>query len=121
MAVLVLEPLAVQRRAPGGPADQEPAGAAVAGRPGEVADPLEAEHRVEDVEGDHRDAVVRVRGRGRDPRGERARLVDALLEDLAVLVLAVEHELAGVLGLVELPDLGEDPELPEHPLHPERA
>ena len=38
-----------------------------------------------------------------------------------MLVLAVEHEVVGVLGLVELPDLGEDPELPEHPLHPERA
>ena len=52
---------------------------------------------------------------------KRARLVDALLEDLAVLVLAVEHEVAGVLGLVELPDLRVDPELAEHPLHPERA
>ena len=97
MAVLVLEPLAVQRRAPGGPADQEPARTAVAGSPGEVADALEAEHRVEDVERHHRDAVVRVRRGRRDPRREGARLVDALLQDLAVLVLAVEHEVLGVL------------------------
>ena len=121
MPVLVLQPLAVQRRAAGRGADQEPARAAVARRPGEVADPLEAEHGVEDVERHHRDAVVRVRGRRRDPRRERARLVDALLQDLAVLILAVEHEVLGVLGLVELADLGEDAELAEHPLHPERA
>ena len=118
--VLVLEPFAVQRRPAGGGADQEPARAAVARGPGEVADALEAEHRVEDVERHHRDAVVRVRRRRRDPRRERAGLVDPLLQDLAVLVLAVEHEVLGVLRRVELADLGEDPELAEHALHPER-
>ena len=54
-------------------------------------------------------------------RGERAGLVDALLKDLALLVLLVEHELVGVLGLVQLAELAEDPELPEHALHAERA
>src|SRR4029079_1433889 len=102
-------------------ADQEPARAAVAGRPREVADPLEAEHRVEAVERDHSRGVTRVRGRGGEPGRERARLVDALLEDLAVLVLAVEHEVTSVLGLVQLADRGVDPELAEHALHPERA
>ena len=121
MAVLVLQALAVERRAAGGAAEQEAARPAVAGRPREVADPLEAEHRVEDVERDHRHAVVGVRRRRGDPGGERARLVDALLEDLALLVLAVEHQLLGVLGLVELADLAEDPELAEHALHAERA
>ena len=38
-----------------------------------------------------------------------------------MLVLPVEHEVLGVLRLVELPDLGEDAELAEHALHPERA
>ena len=121
VAVLVLQALAVERRAAGGAAQQEPAGPAVAGRPRQVADPLEAEHRVEDVERDHRHAVVAVRRGRRDPGRERARLVDALLEDLALLVLAVEHQLLGVLGRVELADLGEDPELAEHALHAERA
>ena len=100
-------------------AEQEASRARVARRPGEVADPLESEHRVEDVEGDHLDAVVRVRGRGGDPRGHRSRLGDALLEDLALLVLAVEHERAGVLGLIQLADVRVDPELAEHALHPE--
>ena len=35
------------------------------------------------------------------------------------MVLAVEHERAGVLGLVELADVRVDPELAEHALHPE--
>ena len=48
-------------------------------------------------------------------------LVDALLQHLALLVLAVEHELLGVLGRVELADLAEDPQLAEHALHAERA
>jgi hypothetical protein len=99
VAVLVLQPLAVERRAPRGAADEEAARAQVAGRPREVAHALEAEHRVVDVERHHRDAVVGVRGRRGDPRAERARLVDALLEDLALLVLLVGHELVGVLGV----------------------
>ena len=54
VAVLVLQALAVERGPPGGAAEQEAAGPRVAGRPGQVADPLEAEHRVVDVERDHR-------------------------------------------------------------------
>ena len=61
VAVLVLQALAVQRRAAGRAAEQEAAGAHVAGRPGQVADALEAEHRVVDVERDHRDVVGAVR------------------------------------------------------------
>ena len=48
-------------------------------------------------------------------------LGDPLLEDLAVLVLLVEHQLLGVLGLVELTDRRVDADLAEHALHPERA
>jgi hypothetical protein len=62
VAVLVLQALAVQRGAPGGAADQEAARLHVAGGPGQVADALEAEHRVVDVERDHRPAVVGVGG-----------------------------------------------------------
>ena len=54
VAVLVLQALAVERGAAGGAAHQEAARAHVARRPGEVADALKAEHRVVDVERDHR-------------------------------------------------------------------
>src|SRR5215216_2233473 len=121
VAVLVLEALAVQGGAAGGAADQEPPGPAVPGGPGQVADALEAEHRVVDVERDHRAVAVAVGGRGRDPGRHRPRLVDALLEQLPGPVLLVEHQLVGVLGLVELAQLGPDPELAEHALHAEGA
>ena len=57
----VLQALTGQRRPAGGGADQEAAGHLVGHRPDRVAGPLEAEHRVEDVERDHRLAVRRVR------------------------------------------------------------
>ena len=103
MAVLVLQALAVQGGASGGGAEQEAPRLHVARRPSEVADPLEAEHRIEDVEGDQREAVGAVGGGGGQPGGERPRFVDALLQHLAVLGLLVGREFPGVLGLVELP------------------
>ena len=48
-----------------------------------------------------------------------ARLIDALLENLALLVLAIEHELVGVLRRVQLAHRGIDADLPEHSLHAE--
>jgi hypothetical protein len=91
VAVLVLQAFAVQRGAAGGAAEQEAARAHVAGGPDEVADALEAEHRVEDVERDHGRRGC-VGGAAAIHERHRARLVDALLEDLAVLVLLVEHQ-----------------------------
>ena len=121
VAVLVLQALAVQRGAPGGAAEQEAARADVAGQPGQVADALEAEHRVVDVERDHRHVVRAVRGGRGDPARHRAAFVDALLQHLAVLGLAVVHQLVGVLRLVELADRRVDAELAEHAFHAEGA
>ena len=104
VAILVLQPLAVQRGAAGGAAEQEAASAHVAGEPGEVADALQAEHRIVDVERDHRHVVRAVGRRRDDPARHRAAFVDALLQNLAGLVLAVVHQLIGVLRPVELAD-----------------
>src|SRR5204862_8192112 len=101
-AVLVLQALAAERRAAGGRADQEAACALVGGGPDQVADTLEAEHRVVDVERQHRQTVRRLRRRRRRPRRERAGLGDAFFEDLAAFVLAVREDRSRVLGLVEL-------------------
>ena len=73
VAVLVLQAFARERRAAGGGAEQEAARLHVARRPDEVADALEAEHRVVDVERHHVDAVVRVGRAGRDPRTDTRR------------------------------------------------
>jgi hypothetical protein len=43
-----------------------------------------------------------VGGAGGDPRRHGARLVDAFLQNLPLLVLLVEHQLVGVLRLVQL-------------------
>src|SRR6185369_4076513 len=101
---VVLEALAVEGRPAGRGADEEAPGPGVAGGPELVAGPLEAEHRVEDVERDHREGVGRVRGRGRLEARRGARLGDALLEDLAVAGLAVLHDELAVDGLVALPE-----------------
>src|ERR1700690_3681039 len=121
MTILVLQAFAIEGRTAGGAPDQEPARPHVARGPGEIADALEPEHRIVDVEGYHRHIGGRIRGARGDERGHRARLVDALLKDLAFRILAVIHELIGVLGPIELADLAEDPDLPEQTLHAEGA
>ncbi len=121
MAVLVLQALAVQRRASGRAAEHEAPRAHVAGGPDQVADALEAEHRVVDEERDRVDAVRRVRGAGRDERRHRAGLGDALLEDLAVLRFLVVEQLVAVDRVVELPHRRVDAHLAEERLHAEGA
>ena len=121
VAVLVLEALAVEGGAAGGGTEHEAAAAGVAERPGEVAGALEAEHRVEDVERDHGLAVGRVAGARGGERGHRAGLGDALLEELAVLLLAVGEEQLRVHRLVLLAAGGVDADLREQHLHAEGA
>jgi len=121
MAVLVLEPFPVEGGAAGGGAEQEAPGAHVGGLPGRIAHALEAEHRVEDVERQHRHVVAAVAGGGGHPAGETAGLVDAFLQHLAGRVLAVEHQLVGVDRLVLLAVRRVDADLPEQPFHAEGA
>ena len=120
MAVLVLEALAVERGAAGGRAHQEPAGAAVGRGPDQVADPLEAEHRVVDVERDRVHAVRAVRGAGGDEVGHAPGLVDPLLEDLPGGRLPVLGQRPLVDRVVELADGGVDAERVVHRRHAER-
>ena len=121
MAVLVLQAFAVERGAPRRAAQQEAARLHVARRPGQVADALEPEHRVVDVERDHHAVVRRVRRRRGDPAGHAARLVDAFLQDLAVLGLAVVHHLVLVDRGVVLPCGVVDADLAEQAFHAEGA
>ena len=79
MPVLVLQPLAVERRAAGGRAEQEAFRARVGSAPDGVADALEAEHRVEDVERDGLFAETGVGRAGRRKGAHRSRFGDALL------------------------------------------
>ena len=94
VAVLVLQALAVQGRSASSRAENEAAGHLVHCGPEAVAGALEPEHRVEDVDGDHRLALRGVGGADRRERGDRPGLVDALVEDLpGDRLLVGEHEL----------------------------
>ena len=98
----VLKALAGERGAPRSGAQHETAGHLVGCRPEAVAGALEAEHRIEDVDRDHRLVVGRVRRADGGERRGGAGLVDALVQDLALRALLVgQHEL-GVDRGVEL-------------------
>ena len=64
VAVFMLQAFAIERRAPGGAAQQKAARAHVPGSPRQITDTLKAEHRVEDVKRDHHLPVIAV-GSGR--------------------------------------------------------
>src|SRR5579862_291486 len=67
VTILMLQALAGEGGAAGGRAEKESTRLTVARSPDEVADALKAEHRIEDVEGHHVDAVVAVGGARSDP------------------------------------------------------
>ena len=119
VAVFVLQAFAVERGAPRRAAQQEAARLHVAGRPGQVAHALEAEHRVVHVER-HHDPVAGAVARGRgDPAGHAAGFVDAFLQDLTGLVLAVIHDLVLVDRGVLLARRVVDADLAEQAFHAE--
>ena len=121
VAVLVLQAFAGESGAAGGAAQQEAARAHVGGRPDQVADPLEAEHRVINEERNRVDAVVGVRGAGGDERAHRAGFGDAFFENLAVLGFLVIKERVHVDRLIELADTRVDADLAEQRFHAEGA
>ncbi len=121
MAVLVLQPFAVERGASRRAADQKAPCALVAGRPHQVHGALHAEHGITDIHRDHLHAVRRVAGAGGDPVGHGPGLVDAFLQDLAVLLFLVEHHLVGILRHVVLAVLVPDADLAEEAFHAEGA
>ena len=121
VAVLVLQALPEQGGASSGRSHQESAGADVGCLPDEVTGSLEAEHRIEGVERNHRHAARRVAGARRDEARHRSRLGDALLEDLAVGVLGVRQQQVVVNRFVLLTLRGVDLEFPEERVHAESA
>ena len=119
MAVLVLKAFAVERGASGRAADEEPFGTHVGCGPDRVANALESEHRVVNIERNHVDAVGRIRCPSGDETRHRSALGDPFFEDLAVLGFLVIGDRAGVDGFVKLTGVGVDPDLLEHTFHSE--
>ena len=89
---------------PAVPPSRKPARAHVRRGPDEVADALEAEHRVVDEERNRVDAVRRVRRARGDERRHRSGFGDPFLENLAVLRFVVIEQHVAVDRLVELAD-----------------
>ena len=115
---------ALRRRASCGPTvppSRKPRVRESAGRPDQVADALEAEHRVVDEERDRVHAVRRVGGAGGDERRHRSGLVDPFLENLAVRRFLVIEERVHVDRLVDLAGVRVDADLAEQRLHAEGA
>ena len=121
VAVLVLHALAVQCRATGGAAEQEALAHHVAAGPDHVADALKAEHRIEDVERHHGQAVVGVGGARRQERRHGSGLADALLENLAVLGFPIRCDRARIHRFVVLTGRRIDARLGEQAVHAEGA
>ncbi|EME17209.1 arginase/agmatinase/formimionoglutamate hydrolase, arginase family protein [Rhodococcus triatomae BKS 15-14] len=117
----VLQALTGERGAAGGGAEDEAAGHLVGRRPQSVAGALEPEHRIEDVQRDHRLAVGGVGGADRGERRRRTGLVDTLVQDLADAGLLVRQHQFGVDGGVQLTVAVVDLQRREPRVHTERA
>ena len=77
--VLVLKALARQRRATRRRAEEKAAGTRITRRPDEIADALEAEAGIENVERQHRHAMCTVARRRGNPGRHGASFADAFL------------------------------------------
>ena len=121
MAVLVLQasPASVVR--PAVPPMQKATGALIGRRPDQIADALEAEHRVINEKRDRVDPVVGIGSSRGDERTHGAGFGDAFLQNLPVLRLLVVEQGVHIHRLVELADVGVNADLPEQRLHAEGA
>ena len=89
MSILVLQTLAHESRATGGCTQQETAAALIAKSPDHITNPLEAEHRIENEEGDHIHTLVGIGRTGGGKGGHGTGLGDAFLQDLAVFCFTI--------------------------------
>ena len=117
MAIFVLQAFTIQGGTAGGAANQEASGLLITGSPGHVADPLETEHRVVDVERDHRLVVGAVTGSSSHPVRHGAQLVDTFLQYLTFAIFFIEGHLIGILRGVFLPFTAVNTNLTEQAFH----
>ena len=119
VAVFVLQTFTVQRCTAGSTTQQEAACVHIACCPCQVANALETEHRVVDVERNHRKVAVGVAGCSCDPVSHCARLVNTFLQDLTVDGFFIEHQLVFILRGILLAFRVPNTVLAEHAFHTE--
>ena len=93
----------------------------IAGSPSQIANALETEHRVVNVERNHGVTVVGIRGCHGNPVGHCTGFVDTFLQDLTVNGFFIEHQLVFVLRGVLLAFRIPNAVLAEHAFHTEGA
>ncbi len=96
VAVLMLRPFARKRRSTSRSPHQETATHRIRGRPDQVPHPLEAEHRIEDVEGDGGNPEVRIGRPGGQEGGDGSGLADPFFEDDPFFALHVGRRRVGI-------------------------
>ena len=111
--------LTVQVVRPAVPPKREAARVHIAGCPCQVADALETEHRVVNVERNHREVAVGIAGRRSNPVSHRAWPVNTFLQDLTVNRLFIEHQLVFVSRGILLAFRAPNTVLAEHAFHTE--
>ena len=120
-AVLVLQAFAAECGAARCGTQQKAARPLVRRRPDLVADALKAEHRVVNVEGQHRQPVYAVAGSRRRPACQCAGFTDAFFQNLSVHRFAVTQHRADVFRCVALAHAGINADLFEQIGHAEGA
>ena len=119
VTIFVLQTFTVQRCTTRRPANQEATRLLVTCCPAQVADTLEPEHGVVDVERNHRQIVGAVGSRRSQPGRPCAQLVDAFLQNLTFLIFFVVRNLLTVLRGVLLAVRAVNTYLAEQTFHTE--
>ena len=117
MAVLMLQTFAVQSCAARCTAEQKAFGSHVTCGPDQIANALEPEHRVIDVERNHIDAVRRVGSSGCIKAGHGTGFGNTLFKDLTVSGFLVVGDHVRIDGIVQLSRMSVDANFAEHPFH----
>ena len=121
MTILMLQAFTIQGGASRGATKQEAACLHIASRPSQIADALEAEHRVVHIER-HHDAVAGAVARSCcNPAAHAAGFVDTFLQNLTGFVFLVVHHLVFVDGRVLLASRVVNTDLAEQSFHTKGA
>ncbi len=119
--VLVLQPFTGKGGTTRRSTDQKPPGAAVAGLPDLITDPLEAEHRIEGVKRYGLDTVVGIGGSCSDKTRHRPRFTQTFFKNCTGLLFVIVEQAALINRIVKLPGMAVDSSLAKQGFHAKGA
>ena len=121
MTIFMLQAFTIQGGASRCATEQEAACLHITSRPSQIADALEAKHRVVHIERHHDAVAGGVAGSCRNPAAHTARFVDTFLQDLTGFIFLVVHHLVFVDRRVLLTSGVINTDLAEQAFHAEGA